>query len=414
MDGSSTNVKALNCPQCGATLSPRGLGQTSVIACPSCSAIIDFSKEDLEILQAAQPQRARAVPRIGLGSRGKIEGTVFEVLGFIYRSDGSGMYFWSEYLLFNPYKGFRWLVENDGHWSFVTPCTEKPDLSVEPIRYQGRTFSRFLTGDAVVRYVMGEFYWRVRATDRSSVADFISPPYMLSLESTADEKVFSLGRYVSPAEIREAFPTFAPEFPRRSGVAPHQPFPFAHTNMLWVCFVAALVAMLVLKHSPANRQMTRATYEYVAGAARMELSPEFLLRNGPANVEIEGHAPVQNSWLEASVTLQEVVTGEEYEGAIEMAYYYGRDSDGSWTEGSQSASLFFGQVPDGQYRLIVEAAADATIPSMEYTITLRQDAPYWWVFVFGSIVLLIVPAFVTIWKLSFEKKRWMQSDYAED
>ena len=29
-------------------------------------------------------------------------------------------YFWQEYLLYNPMTGFRWLVESDGHWSYVT------------------------------------------------------------------------------------------------------------------------------------------------------------------------------------------------------------------------------------------------------------------------------------------------------
>lgn len=413
MDGSSSNVKALNCPNCGAALSPRGLGQTSVIACPSCTAIVDFSRQELEILQASQPKRARAIPLIPLGSRGKIEETVFEVLGFMLRSDGTGMYFWSEYLLFNPYKGFRWLVESDGHWSFVTPCTEKPDFSQEPPQYQGRPFSRFLSGDAVVQFVMGEFYWQVRAGDRTSVADYIAPPYMLSMEADGGEKVFSLGRYVSRAEICEAFPRFAGDFPSRSGVAPHQPFPFQHTRSLWALFAIALVAMLLFKHSPTNRQVFRGDYEYVASALRMELSPEFLLREGVANVEIAAHAPVDNNWLEADVTLQEVVTGEEYEGALEMAYYHGQDSDGSWTEGSQSASLFFGQVPEGQYRLVVEAAADPLISQMEYHVVVRRDAPYWGIFVLGVFVLLSIPAVVYLWKLGFERKRWAQSDYAE-
>ena len=26
------------------------------------------------------------------------------------------IYSWDEYLLWNPYKGYRWLVESNGHW----------------------------------------------------------------------------------------------------------------------------------------------------------------------------------------------------------------------------------------------------------------------------------------------------------
>ena len=36
-------------------------------------------------------------------------------------------YYWQEYLLYNPAVGFRWLVESDGHWSYVS--------AVSPAKY---------------------------------------------------------------------------------------------------------------------------------------------------------------------------------------------------------------------------------------------------------------------------------------
>ena len=36
-------------------------------------------------------------------------------------------YSWDEYLLFNPYKGFRYLTEYNGHWNFVQVQTALPE-----------------------------------------------------------------------------------------------------------------------------------------------------------------------------------------------------------------------------------------------------------------------------------------------
>ena len=43
------------------------------------------------------------------------------VIGAMARSvtiEGT-QYFWSEYLLYNPQIGFRWLVNSDNHWNYV-------------------------------------------------------------------------------------------------------------------------------------------------------------------------------------------------------------------------------------------------------------------------------------------------------
>ena len=51
-------------------------------------------------------------PLIPLGTRGKIRGTDYEVIGFERRTihvDGAA-YSWHEYVLFNPFKGFRYLT----------------------------------------------------------------------------------------------------------------------------------------------------------------------------------------------------------------------------------------------------------------------------------------------------------------
>ncbi|MGN7062052.1 DUF4178 domain-containing protein, partial [Neisseria sp. P0001.S006] len=67
-------------------------------------------------------------PLIPLGTRGKFHGDAYEAIGFQVRTihvEGEA-YSWAEYLLFNPFKGFRYLTEYNGHWNDVKPVKSLP------------------------------------------------------------------------------------------------------------------------------------------------------------------------------------------------------------------------------------------------------------------------------------------------
>lgn len=38
-------------------------------------------------------------------------------------------YEWSETLLWNPYHGYRWLLEYGGHFTLIENCAERPEES---------------------------------------------------------------------------------------------------------------------------------------------------------------------------------------------------------------------------------------------------------------------------------------------
>src|SRR5579863_3809614 len=99
-------VRALNCPGCGAAITLRSLGQAVNVVCEGCHSILDAKDPNLKILQTFAAAASMDHPMIPLGTRGKIRGTDYEVIGFQRRSIQSDgiIYSWHEYLLFNPYK----------------------------------------------------------------------------------------------------------------------------------------------------------------------------------------------------------------------------------------------------------------------------------------------------------------------
>ena len=63
-----------------------------------------------------------------LGARGTLRGVPWELIGFQTRgvtADGE-TFEWEEYLLFNPYKGYRYLTNYRGHWNLVVPLEPMP------------------------------------------------------------------------------------------------------------------------------------------------------------------------------------------------------------------------------------------------------------------------------------------------
>ena len=150
----------------------------------------------------------------------------YELIGYVQKSDKTKVYFWEEYLLFNPYHGFRFLVHMDGHWNFVRVVKrdiDKPGF-VCNVLVDDNNYQPFLQDQPIVQYVKGEFYWRLKKGDKAKTEDYVCPPYMLSIEYADGDTSVSLCEYQEPETIKQAF-LLDKEMPTRKGVGPNQPAP---------------------------------------------------------------------------------------------------------------------------------------------------------------------------------------------
>jgi hypothetical protein len=410
----SPKVRTLSCPQCGAPLTVRGLLQTESIACGACGSVIDLTDESLQVISTFQA-KTKIRPLIPLGTRGKLLGDPFEVIGFMRRRvrvEGVD-YEWSEYLLFNPYKGFRWLSEYNGHWTFIRTLMERPEGVTTPT-YLNRTFRHFQSSRAEVTYVLGEFFWRVQAGETARVDDYISPPYLLSRESSEKEIVWSLGQYIDPEVLRAAFALQTP-LPPRIGVYSCQPAPLgAKAGAVYRLFgrflVAALAIQLLVIGMSRNKLVYQNEFDYRPSTGEKSFVTDvFDVAGHTSNVVVRSHADVSNDWLYLNLALIEADSGEAYDFGREISYYFGRDSDGSWTEGRQDDSAVLPAIPAGRYYLRIEPENAGS--AVRYSIRVYRDVPRWSFFLLAVFGLLLIPAWVFWRQRYFEIQRWADSDH---
>jgi hypothetical protein len=141
------------------------------------------------------------------------------------------------------------------------------------------------------------------------------------------------------------------------------------------------------------------------------VTPIFEIPEG--NVRVELDTDLSNDWAFFGMALINDDTGHAYDFGREVSYYFGRDSDGSWTEGNRTASYTIPAAPAGRYYLRVEPEMDndGRPHAVNYGVKVKAGVldGTWLLVVF---FLLPIPAIWRTWRsVQFESKRWSESDY---
>jgi hypothetical protein len=415
-----TGAQNLSCPQCGGPLEIRAPDQAKRVACPYCGSLLDATK-DLAVLEALS--NVAVEPRIPLGSKGRLHGVEWTLIGFLERSVTyeSVRYPWQEYLLYEPRRGFRWLVESKGHWSFVEPISagDVKGVGADRMTHDGKTFRHFQGGQAKVDVVVGEFYWAVARGNEVSSQDYVCPPLMLSSEDDEEELNWSLGTYTPAHEVWKAF-NLVGSPPPQEGVAPHQPSPYAgKVKQVWslALLAAGLLVFLYLGFAVTggrvvHKQAVVIPTGVAPAAPEAALFTDAFFVLSPGNLEVSVKAPVSNSWLYLDGALINEETGAVDDFDLEASYYFGSDSDGSWSEGSTEARTFIAAVPPGRYVLRLGPQWEAGKPPPRYDLRVRSRVPRAYQLVLALLALFVWPIVVAWRSMRFESRRWSESDHA--
>ena len=338
-------------------------------------------------------------------------------------------YEWEEYLLFNPYKGFRYLTNYHGplelrHAGGVAARRAAPSGRVRQSIFEGLIYKHFSGAQATTTFVLGEFPWRVKVGEEVLADDFVDPPFVLSSETTNDEVTWSKGEYTHGADIWKAF-ALPGSAPRPVGVYLNQPSPYTgKVGGTWGIFGLMLIALLfvaIVFGSLSRGDTVFDEHYHYSTADKGEpsfVTKVFDIEGRTSNLELTIHTNLINNWAYFNLALINESTGDAFDFGREVSYYTGSDSDGAWSEGGQESKATIPHVPAGRYYLRVEPEMEGSETPAEkpspatattkqptrftakpahnvyYEIVLRHDvAGYGW-FWLAALLLLIPPIWV--------------------
>jgi hypothetical protein len=414
---SAGTARAFKCAGCGAPIEKK-LTTTEVVACGSCGSVTDVTGEVGAIVQKKALHESRFKPPIPLGTVGRWKNVRYEFVGFMRRGvtvDGL-LYEWSEYLLHNVERGYAWVTEYNGHYSFVTTAAEIPKntsvFSTKPaVRYLGHTFMHFQRAVAEVTYLDGEFYWRVQLGDTNLCNDYVDPPLILSSEQSGNELTWSVGEYVAAPELWKAFNLKTkPRSP--VGVAPNQPSPHkGKVGPFWIAFAAiffaGLLAQVLFAFLQSSAKPPPIAFSANAGDATRVVSPVFKLGGfGSAPAVVRTSSNANNDWLAMGFQLTNADTGK----AFDMKRQLGFSNVGGVRDGSAVDVAEFPAVPPGRYTLAIDARSPQSVAG---NVQVYREAVGWSNFWLFAGFAFLWPVIAWLRARSFETKRWSESDYAE-
>jgi len=409
----SGNNYTITCPHCGFANNLRGRAMTIALTCQSCHIYFRVGAWDKATVefQHVEPQE------IPIGAKGRIEGVLYEVMGFVVKEEGKYHYRWREYMLFNPFQGYAFLSEYNGHWNFVWPIENSLHPRGTEFKYKDSSYRLYQKYTAQVVYARGEFFFDVVDITASTVNhEYIAPPSLVALEQSEDSVLWCEGEYLSRKEVAAIFSMPKNQLPSVSGIGYTQPFGTSFSDQALILLTAFLLLFLLLiqvvfNNTDDDKVVFQADFSKASlNNQKMLVTPSFELKDGTKSLEVNIYAPLSNDWFFGEFSLINENTETEYNFTKDIEYYSGYEDGYSWTEGSRTGDAFLSRIPSGKYHINIYPEFSGTNGS--FTVTVRRGAPMYSNFFVTSIAMAIFPVFYFIRRRYREQKRWSDSDYS--
>ncbi len=405
--------RALECPNCGGSVTLRSPGTTVRLACEYCGSDLDVGEmgdqSTARLLRAHEGQVWK--PRLPLGGKGTLDGAEWEIIGAMKRAVRAGgvEYPWVEYFLYNPYRGARFLVEDQrGHWNLTHRIPDLPRSlghgRYASQKYKGKSFRHFQGGRAHVKHVLGEFDWQVAIGDSAKTDDYVAPPLMLSREGDRHELVWSVSKYIGHDEVARAFST---KTRTPWGVAANQPNPY-QGGLMWTVglggagalFLAAILTLFVGIGVADNKTLLSQSFTSSGRTSDVFITDSFTLGDSARrDLEVRTSTPLSRSRGQVHLALLNLDTGKSY-------FPVNTSSSNSRTGRISS--------PDaGRYVARVEVARPSTTTTRDpVSVKVVKDPPTVGWMVPALLYPMLIPVLLFMVRAWFESRRWSESDHA--
>jgi hypothetical protein len=408
------------CTECNGMLELKAPDVSRRVACPFCGALLDCSTGKLQFLQLLQ--RPEVPPKIALGSKGTFEGVEWTVIAYLVRSCEVEYirYPWDEYLLYHRDHGFRWLMEFNGHWTFLTPIAAgEVNVSFKQAAFGGEQYQLYQTVNTTTDYVLGECYWAVSQGERGWAAEYILPPKSINLDRTADEVTFTQGKLLDAAAVKAAFKPVT--MPLASGVASAAVNPWkesAASGWKWAMLWSGLMVVVFIAFATMGSSDVFLKQNFVVPPGVTSASPESMSFSEPFKVPTKTPVEVRvetnglnNQWLGVQTDLVNEETFEVISLNFELSEYHGVTEGESWAERDLSSTKSTAEIDPGSYRLRFTPSFD---PGTQATrdpvaIEVKADPPGLCCPLMLILLIFCFPIYSSVRSSAFESARWSES-----
>ncbi len=412
-----SRLAAINCTACGSPLPALAGHRARAMVCSYCGAVMD--RHDAYRLLTRYRDMQRPEGPFQIGMTGEILGVEQVIVGIVgvTASIEHEDYHWTNYQLYSPTHGYSWMTWFDGHITHSLKTRDMPEAGGNfaykaPLAAAGRQFQMYEQYVARISYLEGELTWVPALGDRTQVIEAIDPPHGYSVVIGENETEFEFGTYLDRRETLAAFGV-ADEFPRARTVHAIQPFlPGSfHTALSGAGKLFAPVALVLgltfLVIGTGKKITETVIVDTDAGGSLV-----FPLTRADRLAELRLTANVVNAWSWYDMELiheESEETVAEFDKGLE--YYEGYDSDGRWTEGSQTATFRFKPPAAGAYRLTI-TTGDPKSARLPVRVEVRENVMLSR-YLFGLSIFFML-CWLSLWfrQSRFEARRW--GDDGED
>lgn len=429
------DLKAINCTACGAGLDVLGGGRVTTHICAYCGTALD-TLDNYRALQKFDLLKRPDSP-FKIGMSGQLFGVSYTVIGTLQHEEvwGARRWTWIDHQLFSPTHGYAWLSVEDGHLTFSRryrkPVSWMSEDWVERAETQPQVsswnvvFRYYETSSSAVIFAEGEFTWVPQKGEKTTTVSAMSETGMLSFSQTGHEREIYHTVYLEEAIASHGFGISIGLVPR--GTHALQPQKTGgNTQFLSACGLGAmaLCLCLALLMSSLNGRVTGGLHSYRLDQLPVEIPFEVTQPGRLTRIDLKGNA--RNSWGYFAVELEDPEGEVLFESGRTIEKYEGRDKDGAWNEGSNSATLAFFPPVAGTYTLSLELEEGGSwgtqakdnyqtsqpMTALELRIRQGVSSGFWLVVLalgFGAIGGL--PLFR---RFLHNKARWRGSDWVEE
>lgn len=401
----------INCIKCGTSTSIENNIEIKTFGCLECKSLFYFKNN--ELIPKEKYNYTSIVPLLKIGQKGIIEDVEYEIIAIIIKRVYQTFY-WREYTLKAKDDTYRYLSESDGHWILLEEVPDEYDISkkFQTLTHNSITYNLYEYTDAII---VGAYGFFDDAISKSTIqmAEYIKPPFIVSIEEFNNKQTTYFGRHFSKAEVKKAFTD--QDLPLKSGVGAVQPFLFNFSNTAIVfCCVAILILItqIFVNQNRTETHVLSKNFAFSDYVGKDYVSESFTLEGGSAPMTISIHSDVNNSWANAQVALVNEKTNEEEYANKDLEYYHGYEGGESWSEGSQGEKFNICGVAEGKYHLVITPQKQPDSSNEVLSVNVVWKEPSMWNFFISALAMGITLLILFFANKNFEQRRWESSDYS--